>query len=258
MSDGNQKGLPPWGLPALSWLISFYFLLGFNRNVGFPPARSLFLGDALYVFLWLFFLFLPFFSKVKIGHLIELEREIAKAKQELQEFKMEIRNSIAVLSTNVNTMGNMTNQITVNIPGVAELQNATQKVEAQSKPQTKQEAEQVQQSLFLDSEDTTMALARTRIKIEGLLRKILGKRTSVNELRNQSIRFFGPRQLFDMFIRENDDYAYLREPLLYVSEVCNAAIHAQKVSYDQAKEALRLGARIIAVLSDIAGEEDTD
>jgi hypothetical protein len=256
MSDTDEKGLPKWALPALSWLVSFYFLLGFVANVGFPPDRSLLLGDFIYVFLWLLFLFLPFFSKVKIGHFIELEREMARTKQEVQDFKMEIRNSVAVLSTSINTIGNMTNQITVNIPGVTELQNATQKVDEQSKPTTKEEAEQVQQTMLLDSEDTTMALARTRIKIEGLLRTILGKKPSVNALRNQSIRFSGIRQLFDMFIREYDNYAYLREPLTYVTEVCNAAIHAQKVSYEQANEALRLGARVIAVLSDITGEGD--
>jgi hypothetical protein len=105
MSDTNQKGLPTWGLPALSWLVSFYFLIGFVINIGFPPERSLFSGDALSVFLWLLFLFLPFFSKVKIGNLIELEREIEKTKQDLQDFKTEIRNNIAVLSTNVNTIG---------------------------------------------------------------------------------------------------------------------------------------------------------
>jgi hypothetical protein len=152
----------------------------------------------------------------------------------------------------------MTNQITVNIPGLAEMQSAKQKIDEQSKPEAKKEIEEIQQSLLLDNDDITMALARTRIKIEGLLRRILGKRTSVNELRNQSIRFSGSRQLFDMFVREHDNYTYLREPFMYVTEVCNAAMHAQKVSYAQAKEALELGARIINVLSDIVGEPVTD
>lgn len=253
MSEEKDQRMPSWAMPALSWLISFYFLAGFTANVGFPPDRSLLTGDALFVVFWLFFLFLPFFKKIKIGKLLELEREVSQAKQELQDFKTEMRNTVAVLSTNVNTIGGMTNQITVNIPGLQEMQVAKEKVDAQASPEVKQEAEQVEQSMLLESEDTTMALARTRIEIERLLRTILGKRTSVNELRNQSIRFHGIRQLFEMFIRENKDYSYLLEPFQYVTQVCNAAIHAQKVSDAQAREALALGAQVIAQLSTVAG-----
>jgi len=249
--------MPRWALPALSWLVSFYFLVGFTRNVGFPPDRSVLAGDAFFVTLWLFFLFLPFFRRVRIGRWLELEREVDHAKKELQDFKAEMRNTVAVLSTNVNTMGSMSNQITVNIPGVHELQAAKEKVAAQSSPQVKREAEDVQQSMLLGSDDTTMALARTRIEIERLLRAILGKRTSVNELRNQSVRLYGLRQLFDVFIRENPKYAYLLEPFQYVTQVCNAAIHAQNVSNAQAKEALELGAQMIAQLSTI-GENAGD
>jgi hypothetical protein len=252
LSEEKDQRMPGWAMPVLSWFISFYFLVGFTANVGFPPDRSLITGDSLFVFLWLFFLFLPFFKKIKIGKLLELEREVRQAKQELQDFKMEMRNSVAVLSTNVNTIGSMTNQITVNIPGLQEMQVAKEKVDAQASPEVKQEAEQVQQSMLLESEDTTMALARTRIEIERLLRKIVGKKTSVNELRNQSVRFYGIKQLFEMFIRENDEYSYLLEPFLYVTQVCNAAIHAQRVSDPQAKEALTLGAQVIAQLSTVA------
>ena len=116
MNEKKNQGLPAWGLPALSWLISFYFLAGFVSNAGFPPSRTVLTGDALYVFLWLFFLFLPFFSKIKIGGFLELERQVEQAKQELREFKSEVRNSLSVLSTNVNTIGGMSNSVTVNIP----------------------------------------------------------------------------------------------------------------------------------------------
>ncbi len=132
MSEKNdQQGLPNWALPALSWLVSFYFLFGFAFNTEYPPDRSLFAGDALFIFLWLFFLFLPFFSKVKIGKLLELEREVGRTKQDLQDFKIETRNSLAVLSTNVNTMGNMTNQITVNVPASQDSQSAKPSEERQ-------------------------------------------------------------------------------------------------------------------------------
>lgn len=244
--------MPMWAMPALSWLVSFYFMVGFTVNVGFPPERSLLIGDGVFVFFWLFFLFLPFFNKVKLGKWLELEREVSRTKQELQDLKVEMRNSIAVLSTNVNTIGNMTNQITVNIPSLQELQSAKERIDAKAAPQDKQEAVQVQQSMLLESEDTTMALARTRIEIERLLRTILGKRTSINELRNQSVRFLGIRQLLDMFLRENEEHSYLLEPFTYVMQVCNAAIHAQNIPDAQAREALVLGSQIIAHLTSVA------
>ncbi len=255
MFEAKKQEMPAWALPALSWLVSLYFLLGFVSNVGFPPDRSLFTGDALFVFLWLLFLFLPFFSKIKIGNVLELERELQRTKDELRDFKAEIRNSVSVLSTNVNTIGSMTNQITVNIPGIAELQNARQNLNALTPPRIKKEGEQVAQGLLLQSEDTTMALARTRIEIERLLRTVLGKRISINAMRDQSVKFLGPRQLFDMFVRENDSYSYLLKPFLYVTQICNAAIHAQKISDEQAQEALSLGAQIIAALEEIASDD---
>lgn len=253
MPNESQDKMPAWALPALSWLISFYFLLSFVANVGFPPDRKLLVGDALYVLLWLFFLFLPFFSKVKIGGLLELEREVAKAKEELREFKSEVRNSMSVLSTNVNTIGGMTNQVTVNIPGLAELREARQIVEEKAPPKAKQTAEEVEERILLQSEDSTLALARTRIDIERLLRQILGKRTVLHSDKEDPVRFVGINQLFDLFTSQNDQFAYLKKPFRYVTQICNAAIHAQRVSDDQAQEALALGAQVIAVLKEFAG-----
>lgn len=256
MPNESKDKMPAWALPALSWLISFYFLLSFVTNVGFPPDRKLLVGDALYVLLWLFFLFLPFFSKIKIGSFLELEREVAKAKEELREFKSEMRNSMSVLSTNVNTIGGMTNQVTVNIPGMAELREARQIVEAKAPQEAKQTAEQVEARILLQSEDSTLALARTRIDIERLLRRILGKRTVLNPEKEDAVRFVGINQLFDLFISQNDQFMYLKKPFRVVTQICNAAIHAQRVSDDQAQEALALGAQVIAVLKEFAGEPD--
>jgi ribosomal protein S7 len=211
-------------------------------------------GDATFIFLWLFFLFLPFFSKVKIGGFLELERKLEQAKQELQDFKSEIRNSMSVLSTNVNTIGGMTNQVTVNIPGLAELREARKIIDEKTPQNEKNVAAEVGERILQQSEDQTLALARTRIEIERLLRQIVGKRTDLPATRTD---FLPLRQLFDLFASEHQDFAYLKRPFTYVTQVCNAAIHAQRVSEDQAKEALALGAEIIAVLRKIAADSGT-
>jgi ribosomal protein S7 len=216
----------------------------------------MFLGDALYVGLWLLFLFLPFFTKIKIGAILELEREVQQAKDELREFKSEVRNSMSVLSTNVNTIGGMTNQVTVNIPGLDELRQARQLVEERSPPTARQSAERVEERILLQSEDQTLALAKTRIDMERLLRKILGRRTGPALGKNDSTKFAGINQLFDLFLKDNEQYSYLRQPFHYVTQICNAAIHAQRVSPEQTQEALALGAQLIAVLEQSAGEPE--
>jgi hypothetical protein len=254
--NGENNKLPLWALAALSWLVSLYFLVGFAINVGFPPGRSLTSADLAYGFLWLLFLFLPFFNKVKIGRFLELERELKNTKEELKDFKTEIRNNISVLSTNINTIGSFSNQVTVNLPGLAELEELKRKIDELTTPTTKQEAEEIRSDILLESEHTLMALARIRIKMEYLLRKILGKKLSVNELRNMSIKFLGLRSMFNMFINENPQYRYLLEPFMYVNQVCNAAIHAQRVPEEQASEALDLGATILAVLTDVANSRE--
>lgn len=251
--SGREKNPSLKVLFGLSWIVSLFFATSFLRNTGFPPARSLETGDIIYLALALFFAFMPFYSRIRIGNYLEIEREVARTKEELGEFKSEVRQSISVLSTNVNTIGNLSNQVTVNLPGIVELEELKRKIDASTTPGTRREAEEIRAGLLLESEDTVMALARTRIRMEYLLRKILGKRTSVNELRNQSIKFMGIRQMFNMFLAESPQYKYLFEPFMYVNQVCNAAVHAQRVSEEQANEALDLGARIIATLSDVAG-----
>jgi hypothetical protein len=227
------------------------FLIGFVANAGFPPSRSVLIGDALYVSLWLFFLFLPFFSRIKIGGFLELERQVEQAKQELREFKSEVRNSLSVLSTNVNTIGGMSNHVTVNIPGLQELRDAREAV-AKKSPDSADEARQVEEKLLTQSEDTTLALARTRIEIERYLRKILGKRVVLTNTQDR-VKLMGARQLFEEFLREYPDLSYLKRSFQYVTQICNAAIHAQYVPDEQAQEALALGAQIIAALNDISG-----
>jgi hypothetical protein len=246
-----EKKMPSWVLPTLSWVVAGYFLLGFVFDVGFPPHSESVAAHPLFSLLWLFFLFLPFFTKIRIGKLLELERGVERAKEELREFRAEVRNSLSVLSTNVNTIGGMTNQVTVNVPGLTELRKAREVIEKRSPAESGETAQQAQERFFLEGEDPTLTLAWTRIEIERLLRGILGRRTSLASGKEEELKFAGVRQLFNLFISEHQELAYLKMPFRYVTQICNAAIHAQRLSPDQAREALGLGAQIIAVLKDL-------
>jgi len=247
--------MPNWGLPALSWLISLYFLSGVSSHLGFPPTIGITAGHLLYIGLWLFFLFLPFFKRIKIGKVLELEREVEKTKTEIKEFKEEVRSNLSLISTNVNTIGNLSNQITVNFPALAEIEEIKRRLDEKSETGTKEEAKEIKEELILDGEDTIMALARTRIKIEMLLRKILGKRTKVSRFGDSPIKFMSLQKLFTLFLDQNEDLTHLQEPFSYVVQVCNAAVHAQRVPQSQADEALEIGSRIISILSKVDTEE---
>jgi hypothetical protein len=255
--------MPVWALPALSWLISFYFMAGFVANVGFPPHRELLTGDFLFVASWLFFLFLPFFHKIKIGSVLELERQVEKAKEQaaeakaaLSEFKAEVRNTLQVLSTNVNTIGGMNNQITVNLPALAELQEARKLVEEKAPDQAKQKAAAVEEQISWQSDDPTFALARMRIEIERLLRRGLRLRTQLPDSGRDSIQYMSLSRLFDLFLKEYPDFYWLRDPFRAAVAASNAAIHAQQVPDRQAEEALALGAEIIATLQGLFPDVD--
>jgi hypothetical protein len=165
------------------------------------------------------------------------------------DFKGEVRSTLSVLSTNVNTIGGMSNQITVNIPALAELQQARQDVAAAIPAKSKGEAEKVESRIILQSEDDRiMALARTRIDIERTLREALGKRTYLPPEKVETIKFASITKLFAMAADIYPALPNLQKAFKYVTQVCNAAIHGQRVSDQQADEALALGAEILAAL----------
>jgi hypothetical protein len=252
MADSTEHKLPGWLLAVLSWTVSAYFLIGFFHAEGLPAAPTLPAGTAVLGASGLFFLFLPFFQKIKIGKVLELEREVERAKEELQEFKAEVRNSVNLLSTNVNSISGMTNRFNIyNVPSVPQMEKEARVLDEKA-PRAVNAAQEVQHFLLEQDEDIVISLFKTRVEIERLLRKIVGKSTNLPP--GKDVRMAGLPQLFAVFVAQNPNYAYLRNSLHYVNQVCSAAIHAQQVSEEQAREVLALGAKIIATLDDFPGE----
>jgi hypothetical protein len=243
---------------AISWLVAAYFGIGFIAKAGFPPKPDLLIADAFFVALFLFFLFLPFFNKIKLGSWLELEREVKEAKkeataakEELREFKTEVRNSLSVVSTTLNNQRQQTHVVVNNsAPEPATLREQQQKIEsAFQTPQSEARAEKYAvETEAQEDEDVAYVLAKVRIDIERLLRTILGRRVQPLASGTNVIRMAGLRQLFDELIKTDSKYRSLYESFNYVNRVCNAAIHGQIVSTEQAAEALKLGALIIDVL----------
>lgn len=255
-----------WWLAIASWLVAAYFGIGFIARADFPPKTDLLIGDVFFLGVTLFFLFLPFFNKIKIGSWIELEREVkeakkevAAAKDELREFKSEVRNTFSVVSTNLTTQKVSTQVHVYGGTSPDELRAAQKAVGENLDPNDQNTIERYERATRAQQEnDIPLMLAKVRMDIERLLRKIVGARLAVPSPGSDPIKLASVRQLFHRFVEANGSYEYLREPFLYVNNVCNAAIHAQAVSAEQADEALRLGAQIIEVLSKHPDASDLD
>jgi len=234
-----------WWLAVPSWVVALYFGIGFIAKAGFPPKADLLLGDSLFVGLTLFFLFLPFFNKIKIGSWIELEREVkeakkeaAAAKDELREFKAEVRNTVSVISSN-----NVSPQFNIHLADM--LRQQGENVDQKLTKQGREKAQEVTAELEAD-DDVNFALARVRIEIERQLRRILGRSFMVASANKP--RFLSINNMFDQLLQHDQSLAFLREPMKNVLSICNAAVHAQIIAPEQAGEALKLGALIIATL----------
>jgi hypothetical protein len=63
-----------------------------------------------------------------------------------------------------------------------------------------------------------------------------------------TIKFASITKLFTIAAGVYPPLSQLQTAFKYVTQVCNAAIHAQRVSEQQANEALSLGAEILAAL----------
>lgn len=255
-----------WWLAIPSWLSAVYFGVGFVVKAGFPPKTDMLIGDALFVGLTLLLLFAPFFNKIKISSWIELEREVKEAKveavsakDELREFKAEIRDTMSVVSTNLNTQRMSTQLNIYGTPNVDELRAAQAKLEENLDSSDQVAVEEYESSARAQQEnDVPLMLAKVRMDIERLLRRIVGARLAISSVDAEPVRLASTRQLFHRLVLTNSNFAYLNKPFDYVNKVCNAAIHAQVVSSEQANEALRLGAQIIEVLSKHPDASKTD
>jgi hypothetical protein len=250
----TESALPVWLLPVFSWTISLYFCIDLVHEIGILPDGLNLIGHAPVVILFLFFLFLPFFTKIKIGKLLELEREVKNTKEEVKDFKSEVRNSLSVISTNVNTIGGFSNQFTVNLPNMNELRGVRKEIENNSPRMEKDEKQDDLEQVLL-REDPALALAWTRIEIERLLRTFIGRDLNSWYAQGKAdVKFASLPQLFEAFVKKYPEYQYLRDAFSYVTQVCNAAIHAQFVPDDKAREALGLGGQVIVILRHLIGE----
>lgn len=252
--DNNE--LPAWLSVVITLIISVYLLIVFHLTVNLLDPQNVQPIHYLILLLGVLIPLVPFIQKLRIGKLVELERNIKQQKEEVRDFKNEVRQLISVVSTSLNSISNLTNTTNVNIDLADLLRKAKQELNEADVEPAPQEIQEVKRELLLDNEDTIMALARIRIRLEHLLRRVLGKSIQYTNKPSEDVKFLSAGRLYRMFLREYPNYQYLESSFEYVLKICNAAIHGQQVPSGQAQEALELGARLISTLNEILGSNN--
>ncbi len=251
MSENSNENWG-WVVPTVCWILSAYFFTLFHVSSGFPPIDLAKNSSWALLLLSLTLFLVPIAKRIKLGKFFEFESKINEIKNDVNEFKVETRQTISMITSNINTISNLSNTINVNIPGREELEDAKEQVKEVHTSSTNEEIMEIKEQLVLEDEDRIMALARTKILIEQTLRKILGKRLVSPGLENRDLTFLSARSLFKQFASDNKSHGPLIKPLDYVLKVCNAALHGQRVSPNEAEEALNMGANLIAIFNDVA------
>jgi len=234
-------------------IVGAYFLIVFHINEGFPPCPPINNDNWVFLFLGIVFILLPIAKRIKFGQFLEIDKEIKNVRESVSDFKDEIRSTVSVLSSTVNTISMATNQVTVNIPSARELKESGHGIENLINDSEIKE-EKIRNDLVLDDEDTIISLAKVRIRLEQLLRSILGKRLSSSDIINKKLKYLSIIKLFDEIAKEKRALTPVRRPLEEVIQVCNAAMHGQRIPYAEASAAIELGTSLIAALEDLCND----
>lgn len=238
----------------LCLLLSVYFFVAFHIAVGFPAGDIVTTSGAFYLILALLFFLAPFARKLKLGKLFEYEAKIEQLEQNVEAFKTEIKQSIALQSSLINTVSNTVSQnININVPWGDEAVKAKEDLnETIPEPDESSSLEDEIRRVLLQSEgDPNYALAKLRMELEAELRRILGYRLETHDPTQMKGKFLSAGPLFRKFTAQHEKYRGMESSFNFILSVCNAAIHGQRVSEKYANEALYMGVRMLEELRKI-------
>ena len=233
----------------LTWIIGWY-LFGIVICKINPDCKDCITTEHWTIFYTaIFLLLLPFVSKISLGSILKVERELKQTKKELNNHKEFTQNQFQFLTSNLNLLSqNISNNITINnnAPDAQILKEANESLE---KPNLEIKQQEVEDELNLEQSQDEWVwifnLLKIRVQMEKELRDLLEKRTSVENRKDLNIKYFSLNRLFDFYIEKNPDSKSLKTPMRLFSSVANAAIHGQTISRNQYEEARELGVKIL-------------
>ena len=237
--------------PILSGTASLYFLWVFHGHAGFPPAAELTPTSALYLALFVLFLLAPFVHRLRLGRLIEFEAKVEEVRSDMKEVRTETRDLISTVSAVATAISASVNQsVVVNFPSPEWAQSASEEMSTAfgGAPEREQQEGDIRKYMDLSGSDANYALARLRMDIERELRRILGEHVSEEYPSRMRGKFLTTRSMFRILVSMKPKYQQMRSSFDYVLEVCNAAIHGQRIAEGIANEAVGMGLHMLREL----------
>jgi len=105
----NNSGDRFWLFLIPCWVFCAFFFLVFLKNSGWFPKTPTTIYDLTYLIASLVLLILPFVSRLRLGKLFDIERELGKTKEDMNNFKNETRQMLTLVSTVSTNASNITN-----------------------------------------------------------------------------------------------------------------------------------------------------
>ncbi len=123
-----NKETPPWLSVGITIAISLYLLIMFHSTVNLADPQNIQPIHYLVLLLGVLITLVPFIQKLRIGKIVELERNIQQQKDEVRDFKNEVRQLISIVSTSVNSISNLSSTTNVNIDFADSLKQAKEQL----------------------------------------------------------------------------------------------------------------------------------
>ncbi|WP_269621202.1 hypothetical protein [Zhongshania sp. BJYM1] len=245
----------------LCLLLAAYFFIAFHSDVGFPAGGKVSSSGGLYLVLSMFFFLVPFAKRLKLGKLFEYEAKIDELKGDVDAFKSEMRQTVALQANLINAVSNTVSQnININVPWGREAEKAKEDLDETipESPESTTLEDEIRRILIQSEDDPNYALAKLRMELESELRRILGYRTKTADPTQMKGKFLSAGPLFKKFVARFPKYAGARSSFDFILSVCNAAIHGQRVSDKYAHEALYVGVRLLEEFRQIQTVQDAE
>ncbi|MDF2372517.1 MAG: hypothetical protein P1V21_17165 [Rhizobiaceae bacterium] len=191
---------------------------------------------------------LPFAKSLSVSGLFSYQAKIEEIKKDVSEFKSETRDLINIQNALISNVTNsQTTHNVFNIPSWTDARSAEKELGETGRPSvTPERSEKIELAISNGPAAINVELARTRMEIEAILRKKMGRRTSLGGKRD--IKYISLMGLWREFLKQNTDKANYDAAMRYVVDICNAAIHGQNVPQGHAIEALQMGEELISAL----------
>ena len=238
-------------LSVLSGLIAVYFIWAFHMHAGFPPAAPLTPTAATYLVLFIFFFVLPFAQRLRLGKLIDFEAKVEQVRAEVKEVRTETRELLSTVSVLANTISvSMSQSVVVNVPSLEDARAARDELlpALTHFPEPTRQEKNILEYLGAGDSDVHYALVRLRMDLERELRRVLGKRLESDDPAKMRGKFLSAHTLFRQLVSAIPRYRHMQGSFNYLLEVCNAAIHGQRIPENIAHEAMDMGFRVLREL----------